>query len=195
MRKWNISLLLLLLPALAILALPAGAQAEAKKRYKRTVEKYTTPDVTLVNQDGKKVRLTELLAADQPVMLDFIYGTCTTICPVLSAGYSNLQRKLGPEGAQQVRLVSVTIDPEYDTPKVMTEYLQRYNRQPGWDFLTGNRDDIDRVMRAFDAYVPNKMAHYPLTLLRGPGAENWVRIYGLIGTADLMSEYQQLRRK
>lgn len=193
MRKCNISLLLLLLAA-AILALPAGATAETKKRYQRSVEKYVVPDVTLVNQDGKKVRLAELLAANQPVMLDFIYGTCTTICPVLSAGYSNLQRKLGPE-AQQVRLVSVTIDPEYDTPEVMTEYLRRYNRQPGWDFLTGSRADIDRVMRAFNAYVPNKMAHYPLTLLRGAGEERWVRIYGLVGTADLMAEYEQLRRR
>jgi len=93
MRKWNVVLLLLLLPALAILAQPLGAQAEAKKRYIRSVEKYTAPDVVLVNQDGKKVRLAEILAADQPVMLDFIYGTCTTICPVLSAGYANLQRR------------------------------------------------------------------------------------------------------
>jgi protein SCO1/2 len=189
--------LLLLLPVLLAafsLALPDAVRAQEKKRYQRTVEDYSVPEVVLVNQDGQKVRLRELLAADKTVMLDFIYGTCTTICPVLSAGFSNLQRKLGP-AAQEVQLVSVTIDPEYDTPEVMTEYLQRYNRKPGWDFVTGSRSDIDRVLRAFNAYVPNKMSHYPLTLLRGPGQESWVRVYGLIGTADLMAEYEALRRR
>jgi protein SCO1/2 len=154
------------------------------------MEQYAIPDVVLVNQDGAKVKLKKLLQSDKPVMLDFIYGTCTTICPVLSAGYSNLQKKLGPD-AQKVQLVSVSIDPEYDTPEVMREYLKRYRAKPGWEFLTGTREDINRVMRAFDAYVPNKMAHYPLTILRFPGNDKWVRIYGLIGTGELMDEYQK----
>jgi protein SCO1/2 len=89
--------------------------------------------------------------------------------------------------------VSITIDPEHDSPEVMREYLKRYRAKPGWDFLTGSRADIDRVMHAFDAYVPNKMSHYPLTLLRGPGEGRWIRIYGLIGTSDLLDEYQKLR--
>lgn len=50
------------------------------------------------------------------------------------------------------------------------------------------RKDIDAVMRAFDAYIPNKMNHYPLTFIRVPGNDKWVRIYGMIGTADLMAE-------
>ncbi|MEW5746290.1 MAG: SCO family protein [Nitrospirota bacterium] len=181
----------LVLSTVALLALSASVEAaDAPQRYKRTTERYAVPDVTLVNQDGKKVRLAALLNADKPVMLDFIYGTCTTICPVLSAGYSSLQRKLGPD-ASKVQLVSVSIDPEYDTPEVMREYLKRYRAKPGWDFLTGSRENIDKVMRAFDAYVPNKMAHYPLTLLKFPGENAWVRIYGLIGTAELMEEYRK----
>ena len=77
----------------------------------------------------------------------------------------------------------------------MRKYLERYRAKPGWDFLTGTREDINRVMRAFDAYVPNKMAHYPLTLLHAPQAERWVRIYGLIGGSELMDEYRKLLKK
>jgi len=91
-----------------------------------------------------------------------------------------------------LQMVSITIDPEHDSPEVMQEYLQRYRRKPGWDFLTGTREDIDKVMHAFDAFVPNKMNHYPLTLMRAPGDDQWVRIFGLIGTADLMAEYRKL---
>src|SRR5512133_2026118 len=108
-------LALVLLFLLMSFVMPAApAQAESKK-YKRTVERYTLPDVVLINQDGKKVRLAALLNSDQPVVVDFIYGTCTTICPVLSAGFANLQNKLGP-ASQNVRLISITIDPENDSP-------------------------------------------------------------------------------
>lgn len=157
--------------------------------YKRSVEKYEIPDVTLINQDGKRVRFKSLVESDKPVVVDFIYGTCTTICPVLSAGFSNLQKRLGD--SQKVRLISITIDPENDTPQVMKEYLNRYRAKPGWEFLTGNRRDIDRVMHAFDAYFRNKMDHKPLNFIRSPKDGTWVRLYGLLGSQDFLKECQR----
>ena len=74
-----------------------GLVAQAPPPIKRTIETYTMPDVTLVNQDGAKVKLKTLLESDEPVIVDFIFGTCTTICPVLSAGYANLQRSCPTE--------------------------------------------------------------------------------------------------
>jgi protein SCO1/2 len=164
------------------------------KKYQRSVENYAVPDVVLVNQDGKKVGLKHFLETDKPVILDFIYGTCTTICPVLSASFANLQNRLGPD-ARTVRLVSITIDPENDTPKVMKEYLKKYRAKPGWDFLTGTRTDIDRVMRAFNSYIPNKMSHYQLTLLRSPADGSWIRISGLMSSSELMNECTRARKK
>lgn len=172
-----------------------GSQAgAAEKRYQRTLEKYTVPDVVLVNQDGAKVRFKSYLETGRPVMLDFIYGTCTTICPVLSASFVNLQQKLGAD-SRKVRLVSISIDPEHDTPKVMKDYLKQYRAKPGWDFLTGSRADIDRVMHSFSAYIPNKMSHYPLTLIRSPGDGAWIRINGLMSSSELMTEYDKVSRK
>lgn len=177
---------------IALIGCASTAQAD-NKRYKRSVERYTVPDVTLINQDGKKVRLTTLLNANQPVVVDFIYGTCTTICPVLSAGFVNLQRKLGSGNPPQ--LVSITIDPEYDTPKVMKEYLNRYRAKPGWDFLTGSRQDIEKVMRAFNAYIPDKMSHYPLNLIRSPKDGTWVRLFGVMSSSEFMEEYLRVAEK
>ncbi len=180
--------------AAALLCLAAASPAPAASpKYERTEVAYTMPDVTLVNQHGDRVRLLDLMESGKPVLVDFIYATCTTICPVLSAGYANLQKKLGAE-TQDVHLVSFTIDPEHDTPELMAEYLKRYRAKPGWDFFTGSRADIDRVMRAFDAYVENKMSHYPITFLKGPRDEKWVRIYGLLSTADLLAEYGKLQK-
>ena len=168
-----------------------GGPADAQdKTFKRTIESYTIPDVTLVNQNGAKVRIKSLLQSDKPVVVDFIFGTCTTICPVLSAGLASLQHQLGAD-ARKVQLVSISIDPENDTPKVMKDYLSKFGAKPGWDFLTGTRADIDKVMYAFSAYIPNKMDHYPLTLIRGPGDGRWIRIRGLMGGAEFMGECQK----
>jgi protein SCO1/2 len=182
------NLILVLLMLLTVCVAPADAE---RKNYKRSIEQYTMPDVILVNQDGKKVRFKSLVESDQPVVVDFIYGTCTTICPVLSAGYINLQRRL--EATNRVpRLVSITIDPENDTPKIMKDYLKRYRAKPGWDFLTGSRQDIDRVMRAFNAYIPDKMSHYPLNLIRSPKDGTWVRLFGIMSSKEFMDEYLQV---
>jgi protein SCO1/2 len=179
-----------------ILTAPAGAPgtAEAGSDYKRSLERYTLPDVTLVNQDGKKVKLLALVNSGKPVVVDFIYGTCTTICPVLSAGFVNFQNRLGADSTK-AQLISISIDPDNDTPAVMKKYLKNYRAKPGWDFLSGSRQDIDKVMYAFDAYVTNKMSHYPIMFMRAPGSDQWVRIYGLIGTSDFMKEYERTVQK
>jgi len=171
--------------------LPCHAQAADGPQYKKSSVAITVPDEVLINQDGEKVRLKDFLNDPaQPVVVDFIYGTCTTICPILSAGFANLQRKLGGD-SRKVRLVSITIDPEHDTPKVMKEYLERYHARPGWDFLTGSRASIENVMREFDAYFPDKMSHLPLNFIRQPGDGKWVRLYGLMSSGDFMNECQQ----
>jgi protein SCO1/2 len=166
---------------------PGVLSAQAPGPYKRTLESYTVPDVTLVNQDGVKVKLKPLLESGEPIIVDFIFGTCTTICPVLSAGYANFQAKV-PPGAPKVHLVSISIDPENDSPKVMRDYLKRYRAKPGWDFFTGKREDIDKAMRAFNAYIPNKMSHYPLTFIRDPKTGKWIRIFGLMSSSEFIDE-------
>jgi protein SCO1/2 len=178
----------------AVAVLPGSGRALAAGQPQRSIEKYFVPDVVLVNQDGRKIPLKKFVEVDKPVMVDFIYGTCTTICPVLSASFVNLQKRLGPD-ARKVRLVSISIDPENDSPKVMKEYLKRYRAKPGWDFLSGTRADIDRVMYAFNAYVADKMDHYPLTFIRYPGNGTWVRIDGLMSGSELMEEYRKVAGK
>jgi protein SCO1/2 len=164
----------------------AGSQSP-----ERSVARYATPEVTLLSQDRVELRLRELLEVDGPVLVNFIFTTCTTICPILSAGFSNLQGMLGEE-ASRVQLVSISIDPEHDTPEVLKQYQRRYRGKAGWEFLTGSRADIDKVMRAFDTFVPDKMSHRPVQLLRSSRDGRWVRIDGFVSGAYLMKEYRSL---
>jgi len=187
-------ILMLLLAMFLMPAVSAPVSEGAAKGYARTVENYAIPEVTLVNQDGKKTRLQDLLRTDKPVLVDFVYTTCTTICPVLSANFSNFQRTLGPEAAAGVRLISISIDPEYDSPKAMKSYLTRYAARPGWEFLTGSRQDIEKVLKAMNAYTSNKMDHVPVILMRAGTGGQWVRLSGLIGTTELVKEYEQVKK-
>jgi protein SCO1/2 len=173
---------------IAVYFAATSVQTESRK-YERTIEKYTIPAVVLINQNGQKVPLAAVLERDQPVVVTFIYANCTVICPVLSSGFVNLQSKLAATN-KNVRLLSITIDPEFDTPDVMKEYLHQYNAKPGWDFLTGSRADIDAVMKAFNAYVPNKMLHYPLNLIRNPKDGSWVRLSGILSSKDFLAEFE-----
>jgi protein SCO1 len=194
MKKRYLTSLFLLAAAILPFLFPNASAVAAPSEYKRSTERYAVPDVTLINQDGKRVKLKSLINCGKPVVLDFVYATCTTICPVLSAGFSNFQRKLGDKSSD-VQLISISIDPEHDSPRVMKKYLRNYRARPGWQFLTGSREDIDSVMSAFDSYVTDKMSHYPIMFIRGPRDEEWVRIYGLISTSDFMHEYEKVVQK
>jgi protein SCO1/2 len=176
--------------AILLTAFPVSTVEADTARYRRSIERLAMPDVVLVNQDGERVRFKALMESDKPVIVDFIFATCTTICPVLSAGFSSMQRKLGTH-SEDVHLVSITIDPENDTPKIMKEYLERYGARPGWDFLTGSRKDIDRVTEAFDAFFGSKMEHLPLNFIRTSEHGKWIRLYGLLSSRDFMEEFQK----
>ncbi len=147
------------------------------------------PAVPLLNQDGKEIGLRSLLDAGKPVIVDFISTTCTSICPDLSAGFSALRDELG-EAARSVWLVSISIDPEHDTPEKMKDYLARYNSGEGWDFLTGNREDIALVLKALNITYASPadgkiMPPRSLYALRGPRSYGWILINGKGGSSGL----------
>ena len=165
------------------------ASAADTTRFTRKEVVVDVPDVTLIDQFGREVSFRQEMLGDRPVFVEFIFATCTTICPVLSAGFASMQRKLGDD-REKVLLVSITIDPEHDGPEELRKYLDRYGAKSGWDFFTGTREDIDQVMRAFDAFVPDKMSHRPITLIHGPGRDLWIEIDGFAGSKDLMKELE-----
>jgi len=165
----------------------AHRAAMQQTRYSVSTENYTVPDVELVDETGTPVVLRALFTADQPVAVNFIFTTCTTICPVMSATFAQLRRELGPE-ADRIRLVSITIDPEHDTPTVLARYAEHFGAPPGWSFLTGSPEDVEHVLRSFDAWTGSKTSHRPITLLHRQGDNEWVRLEGMGSGAALADQ-------
>lgn len=141
----------------------------------RKLASYTVPDVTLTDQNGNRVSLPELLNSDQPVMLNFIFTSCTAICPAMSATFASVQKRLGSDSGK-LHMISVSIDPEYDTPDALKAYAERFKAGPQWEFLTGSLDDSITVQKAFDADRGDKMNHAPLTLIRAKRDGQWEKI-------------------
>ncbi len=167
------------------------AMIEESRRYQRSKVAYEVPDIRLVGMDGSEVDLRKELAGNDPVILSFIFTSCTTICPLLTATLAQAQDKLLQQPVVP-RIVSVSIDPEHDTPQRLREYAESYQANPDWLFVTGKKQAIVEVQRAFDAYRGDKLNHIPLTFLYSASEDLWVRLDGFTTAADLVSEYQSI---
>ena len=153
----------------------------------RRTASYVAPDVILVRSDGARVSFAHELDDGRPVLLDFIYTSCTTICPVMSQTFAEVQKRLGRDAAK-VKMVSVSIDPEEDTPARLTEYAKRYQAGAQWSFYTGTTEASVATQRAFDAYRGDKMNHSPVTFFRSAPGQPWVRLDGFATPDAVLGE-------
>ncbi len=113
------------------------------------------PAFVLLNQEGNRFDSTTLRG--KVVVLNFIFTTCTDVCPLFTANFAQLQRTLKNETAGNVFLVSITTDPEVDSPKVLKSYAQRYGADfQNWAFLTGSESQLKQVWKGFDVRVIKK---------------------------------------
>lgn len=187
-----VAALLLLLPATRSLAQDRrGGDGRGKLGYMITKVTVAVPDVTLTGTDGRPVPLRAVLGDDRPVMLQFIFTTCPTICPLLTGVAARVREDLGKE-REKIRAVSITIDPEHDTPAVLREYAANFDADPEWLFLTGRLPDVVAVQRAFGSYLGNKMNHPPYTFLRRSPRDPWVRIDGIVHAEVLERETRKM---
>jgi protein SCO1/2 len=100
------------------------------------------PEFSLTSSTGPAVGRDDLLG--EPWVVDFIFTSCAGICPMMSSRMATIQNSLPDRWAG--KLVSITVDPETDTPEVLQEYAQRYGaRSDLWLFLTGEREEIYRL--------------------------------------------------
>ncbi|MCX4151654.1 MULTISPECIES: SCO family protein [Paraburkholderia] len=152
---------------------------------------YTLPSVMLVRDDGQTVSLKNELDDGRPVVLTFIYTSCTTICPVTSQTLSQLQSELGRD-RDSVHIASISIDPEHDTPPRLREYATRFGAGPEWHHYTGTVAASIATQKAFNVYHEDKMDHNPVVLLRAAPGKPWLRIDGLATADDLLHAYQNL---
>lgn len=156
----------------------------------------TIPDITLTDQDNRKVSLYNDLMKDKLVVLNFFYTTCTGICPTTGLWLSNLQDKLGTRLGKDVILISISLDPEVDTPEKIKTWSARWKRKPGWSLLTSKEKEVQELTKRF-LVLESAGMHSPVVFI-GDGARNdigWVRVDILDESRALLSFFEDAKGK
>jgi protein SCO1/2 len=138
------------------------------------------PNVPLITQDGKTVRFYDDVLKGKMVVVDMIYTHCKYSCPLETAKLAQVQRLLGDRVGKDIFFVSITLDPERDTPEVLKAYAQKFRARAGWTFLTGKKEDIKLISRklgllSLDQAPVNRDGHTPELMVGDVPTGQWMR--------------------
>jgi protein SCO1/2 len=137
------------------------------------------PNVPLITQDGKVVRLYDDLLKGKSVAINLIYTTCSASCPLETARLVQVQRILGDRVGKDIFFYSISIDPKRDTPEALKAYMQKYHVGPGWLFLTGKEEDIKLVSKKLGLSsltdAATRDGHMPSLMIGNEATGQWMR--------------------
>jgi cytochrome oxidase Cu insertion factor (SCO1/SenC/PrrC family) len=144
------------------------------------------PDVELLDQDGRNIHFYTDLVKGKTVAINFIFTTCTTICPPLGATFARVQSELGDQLGRDVRIISISVDPATDTPERMKVWGAKFKAGAGWTFVTGAKPQVDELLRALGAQTARPEDHSPAVLIGNDATGQWTRTYGLARPTQLV---------
>jgi protein SCO1/2 len=136
------------------------------------------PNVPLITQTGKTVRFYDDLLKGKSIVVNVIYTRCKDRCPLETAKLAQVQRLLGDRVGRDIFFYSISIDPQFDTPAVLSDYAAKFHAGPGWLFLTGNRQDIALLQKKLglysrtDAVSPD--GHLPSLMIGNEPTAQWM---------------------
>ena len=176
--KW-----MLLALSLATVAVTASVTAQ-EADHKQEVSKYFA-GLTLTDQDGKRVDLSDLMKGHTVVIYTFFAG-CKASCPVMAHSLAELQPRFADRLGKDLRFISITVDPENDTPAKLKAYATRnLAKTGGWSFLTGSRAEVDATLRRIGQYAPTPDEHQNTMLIGNDTTGLWMKAQGLAKAKDL----------
>src|ERR1700674_4962669 len=146
------------------------------------------PNVPLVTQDKKTVRFYDDLIKGKVLIIQFMFTNCEQFCLTVTPNLVRVQTELQKRGARGVTMISITVDPVHDTPGVLKEYASKFHVQPGWQFLTGQKSDIDQIRRGLGVYDPDdkKIEHMNVLTIGKESSGQWLPIEGLAKADDIV---------
>jgi protein SCO1 len=161
------------------------AQAQKHAESSSPAQKYFT-DVELINQDGKKMHFYSDVLKGKTVIVNAFFTSCTSVCPPMNRNMEKIQEALGDRVGRDVFLVSMTVDPETDTPARMKEYAKKFHAGPGWLFLTGKKENLDWALYKLGQYVENKDDHQTVLIIGNERTGLWKKAFGMANVAELV---------
>lgn len=143
-------------------------------------------DVELINQDGEKMRFYSDVLKNKVVVVNSFFSTCAGVCPPMNRNLEKVQEALGDRLGKDAYLVSISVDPEADTPARLKEYSQRFHARPGWIFLTGKKENVDWALYKLGQYVETKDSHKAIIIIGNEPKGLWKKAFGLARSDELV---------
>jgi len=133
------------------------------------------PDIKVINQDGRHVRFNSQVVEGRIAIVTGFFTNCSSMCPFTQEKLAHVAKLLGPRLGKDVVIVSVSVDPENDTPARMKDWGEKFHIGPGWTLLSGNRAEVDTLLKSLGLFVELRQRHQS-ALMIGNTATGWVRI-------------------
>lgn len=171
---------------LSVFSLTHAQECHQPKAKAADTTKMQIPDVKVRDQHGNTLNFYTDLIKDKTVAINFIFTNCTTICPPLAATFARLQKEMGDRVGKDVHLISISVDPVTDTPERLKAWGAKFKAGPGWTFVTGEKQEIDKLLNALGAAVSRREDHTPATIIGNDRKGVWTRTYGLAKIPQIM---------
>lgn len=182
-------LVVIVLVAISSATVPAQSQKSSchtpQEDKASTRNKMVIPDVPVLDQHGNKLHFYTDLIKGKTVAINFIFTNCTTICPPLAATFARLQKEMGEKVGKDVHLISISVDPVTDTPERLKAWGAKFKAGPGWTFVTGEKQEMDKLLNALGAAVSKREDHTPAMIIGNDPKGAWTRTYGLAKTSQI----------
>jgi protein SCO1/2 len=150
-----------------------------EKSLQKQIQRLAIPDVEILDEQGQKKKFYADLVKGKIVIINFVYTTCKDICPLSGENFARLQTLLGERLGKEVYLLSISTDPETDSPPKLKAWSERFKPKAGWTFVTGEKMPMQALLHALTGEGARRGFHTPVALLINDESGAWVRTYGL----------------
>jgi protein SCO1/2 len=183
---------LLLLAVLLPGAAPRAQQEQKPPAAEAATAEPRIPDVNCLDQNGKKLRFHTDVVNGKVVVISFIYTTCPILCTRIGESTARLQKALGDRVGRDVHLISVSTDPVTDTPEKLKAWAARLKAKDGWTMVTGEKAEMDRLLKVLTGDTSGNKTHSPLLLIGNEAKNVWTESYAFESSASLIQQIDRV---
>ena len=148
-------------------------------------EKYFT-DTVLINQNGEHMRFYSDLLQGKTVIINSFFATCQGSCLPITRNLEKVQESLGDRLGKDARIISISVDPEVDTPTQLKAFAKKFHARPGWYFLTGDKENVELVLKKLGQFVSDKQDHLNIIIIGNERTGLWKKAFGLAKSDDIV---------
>ena len=191
------SLFAALASAVCLVAVAASSFAHETKPSAAAVQTQaltlSVPDAQVQDQSGRTLDFYRDLVKGKTVAINFIFTSCEAVCPITTAVMRDAQAQTTAKTG--VQFISISVDPETDRPAVLGRYAALHRAAPGWAFVTGDRAQIEKLLKAFGVAAADKNDHTPLVFVGNDRVAEWTRISGFAPASQLAQAVDRANAK